>query len=398
MPDIEGMRKAIREEGLDGWLFCNFRHRDSLTDRLLGLSGETSASRRWCYFVPATGEPRGIVHAIEPDALAGLPGTREPYLDAASFRAALATFAGLNVAALADPDLPVLSTMDAATWLLATQAGISLESAAPLVQRVLSLLSPADRESHEAAAQELYRLVRSAWDRVRSAFRSGTAVHEGDIQDFLLDGLTEAGLVTDHPPIVAAGANSALPHYEVPGHRADGPSRGKRLERGDVVQLDIWAKKADGIYADISWVGYIGPDPEPAHLRAFDAIVAARDRVVGEVDAALAEGRPITGAELDRVARRVIGERGLAEGLRHRTGHGIDRECHGMGVNLDSVEFPDSRLILEGSCFSVEPGVYFEDFGMRTEIDVYVSRGRAVVSGPGAQRRIMTVEDFACST
>lgn len=398
MPDIEGMRKAIREEGLDGWLFCNFRHRDSLTDRLLGLSGETSASRRWCYFVPATGEPRGIVHAIEPDALSGLPGTREPYLDAASFKAALASLAGLRVAALADPDLPVLSTMDAATWLLASRAGISLESAAPLVQRVLSLLSPADRESHEAAAQELYRLVRAAWDLVRATFRSGTAVHEGDIQDFLLDGLAEAGLVTDHPPIVAAGANSALPHYEVPGRRVDGPGRGRRLERGDIVQLDIWAKKKDGIYADISWVGYVGPDPEPAHLRAFEAIAEARDRVVNEVDTRLGQGRAITGAELDRVARRVLGERGLAEGLRHRTGHGIDRECHGMGVNLDSVEFPDARLVLEGSCFSVEPGVYFQDFGMRTEIDVYVSRGRAVVSGPGAQRRIMTVEDFACST
>ncbi len=384
MMTVPSIQKAIHGESLDGWLFCNFAHRDRLTDDILGLDRENVSSRRWFYLVPSEGNPVKIVHAIEKGILDSLPGARTVYSSREELEKALSFLGGKRIAVLSDPYIQVLSTMDASSWRLAVSSGAECLSAAPVIQRVKGLLTPEGIESHENAAAHLYRIVGECWNTVRDSFRAGTTLHEGDILKAMLEKLHDAGLITDHPPIVAAGAAAGDPHYEVRG-------QGNPINRGDVLQFDIWAKRPGGIYADISWVGYCDTEVPDRVKSRFANLLAARDLVKPEIERAFAEGRAVSGFELDSLVRNRLLESFPPEALRHRTGHGIDTDCHGSGVNLDSVEFPDHRVLLEGSCFSVEPGVYFEDCGFRTEIDIYVKGGQPIISGPGEQRELLTL-------
>lgn len=382
MMSVPSIQKAICGENLDGWLFCNFAHRDRLTDEILGLNRETVSSRRWFYLIPSEGNPVKIVHAIEKGILDSLPGTSTVYSAREELETALCFLEGKRIAVLSDPYIQVLSTMDASSWKLVSASGAECVSAAPVIQRVKGLLTREGIESHEKAAAHLYRIVDECWNLVRQSFSEGTVLHEGDILKAMLDKLEDAGLVTDHPPIVAAGPAAGDPHYEVHG-------KGNPVRPGDVLQFDIWAKFPEGIYADISWVGYCGKQAPEETTRRFANLLAARDVVKPAIEKAYAEGRSITGSELDALVRKRLLESFSPRDLRHRTGHGIDTDCHGSGVNLDSVEFPDHRLLLEGSCFSVEPGVYFEDCGFRTEIDIYIKNGKPVISGPGVQKELL---------
>lgn len=385
---IESIQEAIRGETLDGWLFCNFRHRDALTDSLLSLNPASTATRPWYYYVPAKGEPVKFAHPIEREQLDSLPGTTRLYPSRDGLVKLLSGLSGKRVAVLSDPTLQILSTLDAFSWNLFQSCGMILESAAPLVQRVRGTLDDERIASHERAAAILYRIVAGAWELVSRRFRSGEPIHEREVRDYMLSRLSEWGLITDDPPIVASGPNSGNPHYSIP----DGDS-GRRFAPGDVIQFDIWAKEPTGIYADISWVGYFGKSAPPQLERAFSLLARARDLVVDRVRDGLVSGKTVLGCDLDAVARASLLASFPESAIRHRTGHGIDTECHGSGVNLDSVEFPDKRRILEGSCFSVEPGVYFEEYGMRTEIDIYIKGGKPIVSGNEPQRSLLVVQE-----
>jgi Xaa-Pro aminopeptidase len=388
---IDRMQEAIRGESLDGWLFCNFAHRDSLTDSILGLNTEAISSRRWFYFVPASGTPLKIVHAIEKNILESLPGSQHTYAGKTELETLLVRLRGRTVAVLSDPNIQVLSTMDASSAALVAAAGAQLASAAPLIQRMKGVLDAKGIESHEYAAKVLYRIVHESWNLIREAFGANRAITEGEVQDFMLRSLADAGLVTDHPPIVGAGTNSGDPHYTVP--EANGAVRGKRIEAGDVVQFDIWAKKPDGIFADISWIGYCGKTVPESVAKRAKIVFDARDLVFPAIGRAFAGRGKVTGSELDAEVRSFLLAHAPAETVQHRTGHGIDTSCHGSGVNLDSVEFPDTRELLEGSCFSVEPGIYFSDCGFRTEIDIYIANGKPVISGGPIQHSLLTLQD-----
>jgi Xaa-Pro aminopeptidase len=373
LPDV---RRAIRGEELDGWLFCNFRHRDRLADELLGIPEGTANSRLWIYAIPAEGEPLGILHDIEADSLGDLPGKRLFYRNREGLLARLAPLAGKRWGVHLSETIPVISWLDGGTAALLEGQGLLLVSAGGLVQRFRGLLDGAGMEAHEAAAAHLYSIVEIAWNRVRDARDGGGAPSEGEIRDLFLKEFERRGLVCDHPPIVAAGANSANPHYDFSG-------AGAAFREGDLVQFDLWAKKRGpgGIYADISWAGFYGAAIPARMTAAFQDLVAAREGAFRFIGEEMAAGRRLRGADVDRKTIEILSGLGYAGAIRHRTGHGIDTEVHGSGVNLDSVEFPDSRFLLEGSCFSLEPGMYFDGFGMRTEINVYIKDGGPVVSG-----------------
>ncbi|MDR1748481.1 MAG: aminopeptidase P family protein [Spirochaetaceae bacterium] len=372
-----GLPTAAR---IDGWLFYNFSHRDRLTDELLRLDREAVSTRRWFCLIPAVGEPVKIVHTIEREILDGIPGRRFVYSGAAELAGFLETFRGSVFAALCDSGLPAVSGLDAGAAALAASAGICLVSAASLMQRLRGVLDSSGIASHERAASVLYRTTEAAWKHISGRYRKGERFSEGEVQRLILASFEENGLVTDHPPIVAFGPNSGNPHYSIP---EEGRTRGEgRIVReGDIIQLDMWAKEPGGIYADISWTGVFAAKVPAEAERAFAVIAGARDRVYSVLEEKIPAGVPVTGAELDELVREHIIQAGYGSALRHRTGHGIDTECHGAGVNLDSFEFPDRRYILEGSCFSVEPGVYFDNFGLRTEINIYISGGHPVISG-----------------
>lgn len=381
-PDIiREMRQAIRREGLDGWLFCNFRHRDRLADELLGIDSVCVNSRLWFYALPVYGEALVILHDIERNCLrADLPGQRLYYRGREELIALLGLLAKKRWGCHISDTVTAISFLDAGTAALLEQAGLKLVSAAGLLQRFKGLLDSAGMEAHERAACHLYEITGAAWAEVRRAFAVGADIHEGDIQRFMLTEFGRRGLVSDCPPLVAAGANSALPHYAIAGN-------GAAFEHGALVQFDLWAKEAgpEGVYADISWVGVFAEAAPPGPERAFGELVQAREGALHFIEDEFAAGRRPSGADVDRMVRAILAGFGHEDAIRHRTGHGIDTEVHGSGVNLDSFEFPDERLLLDGSCFSIEPGVYFAEYGIRTEIDVYIREGKPVVSGKERQ-------------
>ncbi|MDR0622875.1 MAG: aminopeptidase P family protein [Treponema sp.] len=382
---LKAMQEAIRGEGLDGWLFCNFRHRDKLADEILRINPGTTNSRLWVYAVPASGRPLGILHAIENDSLGDLPGDRVSYRSREEFLSCLEPLAGKRWGTHVSESITALSYLDAGTAAVFEKAGLIPMSAAGLLQRFKGLLDGRDIQAHEQAADHLYEIVKTAWAMVRESYGRKNRLFEGEIQELMLMEMKRRNLVTDHAPIVAAGANSGNPHYDLIGG-------GGLIKQDDVIQFDLWAKdsKIGGIYADISWVGVYGPRPRPEAEKAFAELVSAREGAWEYIRQELAAGRRPSGADVDRKAREILIGLGYEQAICHRTGHGIDTEVHGAGVNMDSVEFPDSRLLLDGACFSLEPGIYFSGFGMRTEIDVYIKDGKPVVSGQDRQFQLLT--------
>lgn len=386
MIDLEAARKAIRDEDLDGWLFTTHHHRDELADRLLRIDRKAVNTRPWYYLIPADGEPVKILHGIEAHILDHLPGTADYYSSGAELDTLLRAAGIGRIAVQYSRNLPIISYLDHGTALRLEALGFTLVSSAGLIQRTVGLLSDAGIAAHERAAGHLYAIVTIVWKRLQEAARAGTltTLTEGDLQQWILKEFDVRSLETDAPPIVAAGVHSADPHYSPIG-------KGKRLEPGEVLQLDLWAKESggSGIYADISWVGVLSDTVPPEVERAFDAVRSARDEAVRFILDGLSMDRPVMGKEVDLAARARLTAAGYEPYLRHRTGHGIDTEPHGSGVNLDGIEFPDERLLLDGSCFSVEPGVYLPEFGLRTEINVYIRNRNAVVSGGTPQQSLL---------
>jgi Xaa-Pro aminopeptidase len=307
------------------------------------------------------------------------------YQSREEFIAALKGLAGARWGAHISDTLPAISLLDAGLAHTFEAAGLGLCSAAGLVQRFKGLLDTEGIASHERAARHLYDMVALAWERVKDAHTQHKALCEGDIRGLFLDEMQKRGLITDHNPIVGAGVNSGNPHYDFSGD-------GATFAEGDVIQFDLWAKEASpaAIYADISWVGVFAQKVPSRVERAFTDLVSAREEAYRFIETELGAGRALSGADVDRETRELLIDMGYAAALKHRTGHGIDTEVHGSGVNMDSVEFPDSRPLLEGSCFSLEPGLYFAEFGLRTEIDVYIGNGKPVVSGRDRQFAILT--------
>jgi Xaa-Pro aminopeptidase len=385
---IREMQEAIRGEGLDGWLFYNFRHRDGLADGILGIDPGAANSRPWFYAVPASAAPLAVLHVIERDVLGSLeaapPGSRVFYQSREELIRCLGALAGKRWGCHISRTIPAVSFLDAGTAALLEEAGLRLVSAEGLLQRFRGLLDAAGMAAHEQAAAHLYEIAAISWAAVRRAFRSGAALYEGDIRRLMLEEFDKRNLTADHPPIVAAGANSGNPHYDLAGP-------GARIAAGDVIQFDLWARDAaaGGIYADISWAGVYAQAAAEKIQAPFAALVRAREGAYRFIGDELAAGRRPSGASVDRKAREILAGAGYGGAIRHRTGHGIDADVHGAGVNMDSVEFPDSRPLLDGSCFSLEPGIYFDDFGMRTEINVYIRDGSPVISGTGRQFELL---------
>jgi Xaa-Pro dipeptidase len=388
MLDLDRSRAVIREAGFSGWVLVNVFHRDEIADLLLGVARERSNTRPWYCLLYPDRLPVRIVHRIEASILDHVPGEVIPYSSRGELEAGLsrALPRGGTLAANYSNAIPVGSFLDHGTALLLQSLGATLASADGLVARYLGAISVEGRRSHDAAAAVLYQAVADAWSRLARSVGEGRTVTEGDVQEWLGESLAGGGLEADAPAIVAAGRHTSDPHFGVQG-------RGAPIVPGDLVQLDVWGKQKTpaAVYADIAWAGVCAASPTPLQQQVFESVRDAREAAVDLLEKRLAARAPVTGAEVDRAAREVLAARGFAHGIRHRTGHSIGSRVHGYGVNLDSVEFPDQRQLSEGSCFSVEPGVYLEEFGMRSEIDCLIHDGRLHISGTGRQSRLLTV-------
>ena len=377
---------------LKGWLLYDFHDLNPFAKRIAPLPEARMLSRRWAYWIPARGEPAWLVHAIERGQFAGYTDRFITYSSWQSFEAGLLalTDGPGPIACEYSPDcgIPYVSWLDAGTADQLRRLGYSLHSSADLIQAIYAVWTPAQLDTHRRAVAICMEAKDLAFDAIRTARKGGRTLTEIDVQQVILDHFARHNLEPDHPPIVAVNAHAGDPHY------TPTPERAAPIRPGDLILIDLWGKlkdRPDAVFADMTWMGYAGQQPPARMQEVFDAVARARDAAFELVDARIRAGEPVHGWEVDDAARNVIRAAGYGDAFIHRTGHSLDADIHGSGVNIDNLETRDTRRIIPGIGFTIEPGIYLPDFGVRLEIDVFVHDDRAEITTLPLQREFVRV-------
>jgi Xaa-Pro aminopeptidase len=387
--DLSAIQQALRDRKIDAWLFYDHHHRDPISYRVLGLPDGLMVTRRWYYLIPAKGEPTKLVHKIEAGHLDSLPGTKKQYAGWQELFDGLKQMlaAHRDVAMQYSPNNSVftISMVDAGTADMIRGLGKNIVSAADLIAQFEATLTDEQIKSHFAARDVIDAVTAEAFKEIGRRVRNG-GTHEHDIQEFFMEAFQRENMVTDDPPVVAVNANSANPHY---GPSATHPVP---IREGDLVLLDVWAKKntTGAVYYDITWMGFVGNSPSDHQREIFKIVREARDLGIKTVQDAVAAQRPLAGWEVDKAVRGHIKQANYGDYFIHRTGHSIATEVHANGANMDNLEIHDERRILPNSLFSIEPGIYLPEFGVRLEVNVMVRPGSAEVTGK-IQEEIVTI-------
>ena len=382
--NLEQIQSALREQQVDGWLFYDHHHRDPIAYRILGLSDTLHVSRRWYYFIPAEGQPRKLTHRIESGKLESLPGSGQLYSSwqelEDGLRKMLEPYKKLAMQYSPRNAIMYVSLVDAGTVEVLRDMGKTIVSSADLVSRFEAVLTPEQIASHYEAQRHIDEIVSAAWKRIATRLRSGGAasLNEYEVMVWLQEAMRRAGIADGYGPNVSVNANSSDSHYEPTS------AFSKPINEGDFLLIDIWGRmdSPGTCFYDITWTGVVGREPNEREHQVFSVVAQARDAAIKTVQEAFATGKPLAGWQADDAARVVIDKAGFGEYFTHRTGHSISTETHGNGANLDNLETHDERLILPYTCFSVEPGIYLPEFGVRSEINMLTEPGRAVVTGP----------------
>ena len=380
--DVRAIQTALAADRLDGWLLYDFHGSNPIAQQLAGLNGGPHmTTRRWYYLIPSSGEPRALVHAIEQHNLDHLPGTRITYAGRQQLDDGLTALLGQarRVAMEYSPDcaIPYVSRVDAGTVEAVRKRGVEIVSSGDLVQQFEATWSAAQLAQHQEASAALYRIKDKAFEAASKALKSGRRQTEYDLQQLMVEWFRDEGLVSDAPPVVALGGNAGNPHY-LPSVELN-----RVIVTDEVLLLDLWGKKTQpgAVYADITWVGATSRQVSAEPAAAFQAIVNARDAAVKLVQDRAGSGEDLRGWEVDRTARQVLEGSGYGKHVLHRTGHSLGENVHGNGTHMDDYETHDERRIVPRTGFTIEPGLYFDHFGVRTEINVYRSEREAVVTG-----------------
>jgi Xaa-Pro aminopeptidase len=380
---VAEVQRALADERLDGWLLYDFQGSNPIAARLSGLAaGKKMTTRRWYYMIPAKGEPRGLVHAIERHNLDGLPGEKRPYAGRDRLEDGLrGLLQGMKRVAMEyspGNNIPYISRVDAGTIEAVRDLGVEVVSSGDLVQRFEALWSAEALASHRTASDALYRVKDQAFAFVRERLAAGVALTEFDLQQAMIGWMDGEGLTSSDTPNVSAQENAGNPHYH--------PSREthRAIRPNEVLLLDLWGKlrHPGAVFADITWVGFTGATVPDEYARAFAAARDGRDAAIDLVQSAARAGRELRGFEVDRSCRAVVEKAGYGAQFIHRTGHSLGETVHGNGVHLDDYETHDDRRLIPGTGFTIEPGVYTSTFGVRTEINMFMDTADAYVSGP----------------
>ena len=378
--DLSAIQAALRDRNIDAWLFYDHHHRDPIAYRILGVPEDLMVTRRWYYLIPAKGEPLKLVHKIEAGHLDSLPGSKRQY------SAWQELFDGLKAIVAPHRDIAMqyspnnivftVSLVDGGTVEMIRGLGKNIVSSADLVALFEATLNDDQIKSHFEARDAIDAITAAAFQEIGRRVRNG-GTNEHAMQQWFMEVFRRENLVTEDPPIVAVNANSGNPHYEP---HADHPVP---IKEGDFVLLDVWAKKnkPGAVYYDITWTGFVGKAPSDRQREIFEIVRGGRDAGVKTVLGAVAEERRIAGWEVDRATRDYIKKAGYGDYFIHRTGHSIGTNVHANGANMDDLEIHDERQILPNSVFSIEPGIYLPDFGIRSEVNILVRPKSAEVTG-----------------
>ncbi len=392
--NLEAIQAALRDGGYDGWLFYDHHHRDPIGERILGLDPKAHITRRWYYLVPADGEPRKLVHRIEQGRLDSLPGSKGLYSSWQELAAGLEVmlYDARRIAMQYSPDNAIMyvSMVDAGTVEFLRSRGKEIRSSADLVSQFEAVLTQEQISSHGIAQKAIDTILDEAWKKMGRTLRPPSGkpgrLTEFSMVQWLSDAMKCEGLMWENGPNVSANANSSDSHYEPTAEKT------AEIRDGDFVLIDIWGKleKPGSVFYDITWTGVVGREPSGREQHVFETVRDARDAAIRVVESAFAAGRAIRGFEADDAARAVIKEAGFGQYFTHRTGHNIAQEIHGPGAHLDNLETHDERMLLPNTCFSVEPGIYLPEFGVRSEVDMLTAPGKAWVTGR-VQRELVRI-------
>ena len=392
MFDLSAVQNAIASLSLDGWLLYDFRGLNMLARRIIGLSHDSMLSRRWFYFVPAKGEPCKLVHKIEPHALDELPGQAQTYLRwqelEAGVKSLVVGFKRVAMEYVPRNANPYVSRVDAGTVELVRSFGVEVLPSGDLVQMFEACWDDEQWAMHLEAAQHTRSAYDVAFGFIADRVRRQGSVRETEVQQSILDHFQKHHLLTDHPPICAVGPHSGDPHYS-PGPQSDGT-----IKEGDFVLIDLWAKldRPRSVYSDLTWTGVVGKEVPERYSKIFQIVARARDAAIAKVQEGFRARTSLQGWQVDQAARAVIDQAGYGQYFCHRTGHSIGQEVHGNGANMDNLETREERRVLPRTCFSVEPGIYLPEFGVRSEVDVFVDKDEKVhVTGGPPQTEVVAI-------
>jgi Xaa-Pro aminopeptidase len=393
MFDLAAVQAAVKQYGFDGWLLYDFRGLNVLALRVVGLPEKKLYSRRWFYYVPATGEPKKLVHAIEPGSLDGLPGkSKTVYRRWQELEAGVQQLvAGAKTVAMEYSPRnanPYVSRVDAGTVELVRSFGPEVKSSGDLVQEFEATWDDDQAASHFEAAKYTNSAYDAAWAFIASEIRKSGRTTECAVQARILDHFKQHGMTTYSPPIVGVGPHSGDPHFDT------SPATDMPIRKGDFVLVDLWAKmdRPRAVYSDLTRVAVVGESVPEKQAKVFSIVAAARDAGIKCVKDAFAANKPLLGATVDDATRAVIDAAGFGANFTHRTGHNIGQEVHGNGAHIDGLETREDRRIIRRTCFSIEPGIYLPEFGVRSEVNVFVDKSGTVhVTGGDLQTEVVRV-------
>jgi Xaa-Pro dipeptidase len=392
MFELKKVQSALEQFSLDGWLFYDFRGNNVLARRILDIPDEAMGTRRFFYFVPRVGEPVKLVHRIESEALDHLPGEKIVYLKWEELEAGIETILRDSkvIAMEYSPRNanPYISRIDAGTVELVRESVDSIVPSGDLVQLFEAVWDADQWDLHQRAGVETDRAFDIAWSFIASQIREQGSVAEAAVSDVIMEHFNKSGLTTYHPPIVAREAHSGDPHYET------GTGSDSAIREGDFVLIDLWAKLdvPRAVYSDMTRVGFVGSEVPQNYTDIFEIVAAARDAAISLVEQAFESGKSLQGWEVDQACRDVIEEAGYGSYFVHRTGHSIGQETHGNGANMDNLETHEERLVLPQTCFSIEPGIYLPEFGVRSEVNIFVDERHQIhVTAGKRQTEILAI-------
>ena len=385
---IESAQEFIRASGLRGWLTRDYRYTNPVFLSALGTHVDHLTRPVWLY-IPGDGDPVVIAHEVDAGRFPpGSPsvrryGNRDSMVDA--LRDALPRSGQVAMEYSPMYELPRVGRVDAGTIELVRSLGPEVVSSGDVIQHATERWSEKQLASHMSAVESLHTIVIDAFEFVGENVRWKLTEH--DVAEFIRGRFDRAGLVTADGPVVAFEEHSSDPHYEpMPGESAV-------IRRNGWLLIDLWARldEEDSIYADITWNAHVGGPPSARQQHVFDVVAAARDAGFRLLEDAVLDGRYPQGWEADAAARQVITEAGYADYFVHRLGHSLGREVHSNGVNLDGWETRDTRTVIQGVGVTIEPGIYLPDFGVRSEIDVYMAPDGPMATG-AVQQEVIVIE------
>jgi len=390
---IEQIQQRLKTSNIEGWLFHIWRNVNPVALATLDLSEEQMRSRRCYYFIPADGEPRKLQHVIEPHSLEHLPGESASYSSYTQLREGLKSLlnGAKTVAMEYSPNcnIPTVSWVDAGTIELVRSLGVDVVSSGELIQYFEASLDDEQIASHFRAAEHCRRIAHEAFQLAGERIRTGNPPTEYEIQQYITGEFKKNGLTSEGDPIVGANEHGSDPHY------SPSPENSALLKPGDVLLIDLWAKEIGpgAVYADQTWMGYLGDAPPEKVVKVWELVRDARRAGYALVKSRLASGEVVTGGEIDDATRKVIEDAGFGEYFFHRTGHSITWYDHGNGANIDNLETKDDRPLIPRTCFSIEPGVYLPEFGVRSENNVLIdANGNPLLAEGTDQEELILVE------